>query len=106
MAYIQIQWTSEHAEEAKKIARELIKKRWVACANIFPEIDSIYMWQGKIQEDREVKVFFKTRDEFFSRVRDYIIQHASYDVPEISKVSIAEGNPEYVAWLYEHVSIE
>lgn len=105
MAYIQIQWTSENIEEAKKISRDLVKKKWVACANIVPDVLSIYIWGGKIQEDREVKVFFKSRDEFFAKVRDYIIEHASYDVPEISKVAITDANPDYINWLYEHLTI-
>lgn len=106
MAYIQIQWTSEHIEEAKQIARELVRKKWVACANIVPDVESIFLWQGKVQEEKEVKVFLKTREEFFAKVRDYIIQHASYDVPEVSKVPITDANPDYINWLYEHLTIE
>lgn len=101
MAYIQIQWTCQNQEEAKKIAKELVKRKWVACANILPFVDSFYLWEGKLKEDREVKVFFKTRDDYFARVRDYIIEHASYDVPEISKIPITEANPDYIAWLVD-----
>lgn len=103
MAYIQIQWTSDSMQEAKEIAKTLVKKKWVACANILPHVDSFYLWDDKLQEDKEVKVFFKTKDAFFARVRDYIIEHANYDVPEVSKISISDANPDYIAWMSEHL---
>lgn len=106
MSYVQIQWTCNNIEEARKISQELVKKKWVACANILPHVESIYYWNGKIAEDSEVKVFFKTRDEYFVKILDYIIQHGSYDVPEISKIPILEGNPEYIRWLEAHVAQE
>lgn len=104
MAYIQIQWTSDSLEEARDIAKALVKKKWVACANILPHVDSFYLWDDKLQEDKEVKVFFKTKDPYFARVRDYIIEHAHYDVPEISKILIADANPDYIAWMSEHLT--
>lgn len=106
MAYIQIQWTSDSMSEAKEIAKTLVKKKWVACANILPHVDSFYLWDGKLQEDKEVKVFFKTKDAYFAKVRDYIMEHASYDVPEISKIAISDANPDYIAWMSEHLTEE
>lgn len=99
--YIHIYWTCANLEEAKRISKELLEKKWIACANIIPEICSLYSWKGKIQEDREVKVIFKTCYPFFERVRDYIIEHGSYDIPEISAFSTLGVNPAYTAWLEE-----
>lgn len=99
-AYIQIQWTTDDIEEAKKIATYLIKNKWVACANIIPNITSIYSWEGQIQEEHEVKVLLKTREENFPKIRDYIIDKGSYDVPEVAKILIDESNPEYTKWLH------
>ncbi|NGX37749.1 MAG: Divalent-cation tolerance protein CutA [Chlamydiae bacterium] len=106
MAYIQIQWTSDSLNEAKQIAKELVRKKWVAVANILPYVDSFYLMDGKMQEEKEVKVFFKTKDELFAKVRDYIIQHATYDVPEVSKILIADANPDYISWLFEQLAEE
>ena len=101
---IQIQWTAESLEEAKKIAKELVEKRWVACANILPQIESIYLWEGKLEEGHEVKVFFKTGETFFQKVLQHITQNCSYDIPEVSKICIDEANPQYEKWLEEVVS--
>ncbi|NGX40124.1 MAG: Divalent-cation tolerance protein CutA [Chlamydiae bacterium] len=104
MVYVQIQWTTESLQEAKTIARALLEKRLIACANILPEVQSLYLWKGKIEESTEVKVFFKTTDSLFLKVRDYILEHASYDVPEISKIEITGANPAYTTWLQESVT--
>jgi len=97
--YIQIQWTSESLQEAREIAKALVEKRWVACANVLPHVESFYLWEGKLEEGKEVKVFLKTSEANFGKVRDYILAHASYDVPEIAQLPITAANPEYVSWL-------
>ncbi|MEO0928536.1 MAG: divalent cation tolerance protein CutA, partial [Cyanobacteria bacterium J06643_13] len=38
--------------EGQAIATELIKAKLAACVNLFP-IDSIYLWQGEINQERE-----------------------------------------------------
>ncbi len=105
MPYTQVQWTTNSLEEAKAISKSLIEKKLVACANIFP-IESLYQWEGSLQEDKEFKVLFKTLDEHFSPILDYILEHASYDVPEVSKVPILEANPAYANWVEECVKNE
>ncbi len=98
-AYIQIQWTTDSLEEAKKISHRLLEKKWVACANIIPNVLSIYSWHGKIQEEEEIKVFFKTVEDLYEDIREYITAHASYDVPEVAKILIDDSNPSYTEWV-------
>lgn len=99
--YVQVQWTAPNEKEAREIAKALVQKKLVACANILPHVDSYYIWQNELKEDREVKVFLKTRDDFFQKVADYILSHTSYEIPEISKFSITDANPDYIAWLFD-----
>ncbi len=95
---IQIQWTAQNLKEAKQVVRSLIEKKWVACANLIPVV-SIYTWEGSLEEGNEIKVFLKTKDEYFCRIRDYIIDEGAYEVPEVSKFLIADANPMYIDWL-------
>jgi periplasmic divalent cation tolerance protein len=96
---ILILWTGATREEARRICYELVDKRFVACANIIPHVESIYLWDESVESANEVKIFLKTMDLHFERVRDYIKEHCSYDIPEVSKILIDAGNPHYIQWL-------
>ena len=96
---IQIHWTCASLEEARCITQELLQKKWIACGNLIPSVESHYVWEGKLEVAREVKVLFKTKEEFYSKILEYIVENGSYDVPEVSKIEIAETNPKYIGWL-------
>lgn len=99
-----ILWSSATLEEARRICHELVEKRLVACANIIPHIESIYLWKDGVQNGNESKVFLKTLDAHFELVSDYIKEHCSYDVPEISKIQIDSGNAVYFQWVEDVLS--
>ncbi|MDQ7056059.1 MAG: divalent-cation tolerance protein CutA [Persephonella sp.] len=37
----------------KKIAKSLVEEKLAACVNIIDGLNSIYYWQGKIEDDNE-----------------------------------------------------
>jgi len=100
---IYIFWTCRDQAEAKKIIHGLLDKRLIACASIFPEVESIYRWEGKVEESREVKVVLKTLAERFDAIQSYIQVHCSYEVPEILQVDVVQGNPRYVSWVLQEL---
>jgi len=104
MSMIYIFWTCRDKIEAKRIIHELLGRKLIACASIFPEIESIYRWEGKIEESREIKVILKTFPKHFDAIQKYIQAHCSYEVPEILQVDVAQGNPAYSAWVANEIS--
>ena len=96
---IYVFWTCGDKVEAKKIIHELLDRRLIACASIFLEIESIYRWEGKIEEGREVKVVLKTLPNHFDAVQNFIQAQCSYEVPEIVQIDIIQGNPNYLSWV-------
>jgi periplasmic divalent cation tolerance protein len=102
-AYIQIHWTCGSLEEARKVARLLVQQRVVACANIIPWIESIFLWKSEIDTQQETKVIFKTKKEHFEEVKKTILEHSKYEVPEILEIPILRGNESYLTWLEESV---
>jgi periplasmic divalent cation tolerance protein len=97
--------TAASADEARKIARELVERRLAACVNIIPQIESIYRWQDKVESAqewlllKEWLLLIKTNADQFPAVRDAICELHSYDVPECIALNIEDGSPEYLQWL-------
>lgn len=101
---IYIFWTCRDKEEAKQIIHGLLNFHLIACATIYSEVESIYRWEGKIEQGQEAKVVLKTRSEHFETVQEYIKAHCSYEVPEILQVEIARGYPPYLEWVEQQTS--
>lgn len=102
---IYIFWSCRDQLEAKKIIHGLLEKQLIACASIFPEITSIYRWEGNIEESLEVKVILKTLPQHFDHAQSYIQKECSYEVPEIVHVDIVNANSAYLSWVTDNVNI-
>lgn len=91
---------------ARSVARQLVERKLVACANIGGPMQSIYHWQGKIEESEEIMVFFKTTRERFSEFGQALRALHPYEVPEIVAVPICAGLPEYLGWVEDCCAAE
>lgn len=104
MEYIWIYITAGSREEAKKLAYELLHRRLVACVNILGAIESLYWWEDKIQEDKEVALVAKSTRDLFARVRDCVLEIHSYDCSCVVALPIVEGGFEFLTWIKETLS--
>ena len=95
--------TAKNKSEAKKIGRELLKFRLAACVNIFDNMQSMYWWKGKIQNEKEIVLIAKTTKKLFSKLSAKVRSLHSYSVPCILQLEVTDGNKEYVKWLLENV---
>ncbi len=86
-------------ETARRIAQQLVSENLAACANIIPAVESIYRWQGKIENAQEALAFFKTTAARYATFQDRLKTLHPYDVPEIVRLRIADGLPEYLQWV-------
>nr|VFJ73385.1 MAG: divalent cation tolerance protein [Candidatus Kentron sp. FW] len=84
---------------ARTIARALVEARLAACVNIVPGIQSVYRWQGKIEEDNELLMVIKTHQRRIIELQQAIRDRHPYETPEIISLPIDTGIPEYLAWL-------
>jgi periplasmic divalent cation tolerance protein len=93
--------TFPDAETATRIARQLVTEKLAACANIAGTVQSIYHWQGNIEEAQETMVFFKTAAARFEGLQTRLRTLHPYEVPEIIAIRVADGLPEYLQWVAE-----
>jgi periplasmic divalent cation tolerance protein len=96
--------TAPNEEEAAKIAKILVEERLAGCVNIIKDIRSIYSWQGKLEDEKEVLMIVKTRLELFSALTSKVKELHSYTVPEVIAMPIVDGSEEYIKWLKEATS--
>ena len=94
--------TFPDSEIARRISNQLVSERLVACANIFPSVESIYRWKEKIESGNETFVFFKVSEGRQSAFQDKLRSLHPYDVPEIIFVPVTGGLPEYLQWVAEN----
>jgi periplasmic divalent cation tolerance protein len=98
--------TASSKEEAEKIVRRLLKERLIACANIIGPVQSLFWWQGKIDEAQEHLILMKTRKDLFSKLSEKVKALHSYQIPEIIAVPIVEGFKPYMEWLESSLKID
>ena len=91
--------TASSMEEARKIGRHVVENKIAACANLISNINSIYRWKGKIEEDAEILLLIKTVEEKADEVIAAIEKIHSYDTPECIGFKIDKGSKKYLKWL-------
>lgn len=91
-------------EVAREIARKLVEAKLAACANILPQVESIYHWQGKIETADEVMVLFKTTHAKYAAFAQRLKELHPYKVPEVVAVDIAAGLPDYMQWVADSIA--
>lgn len=91
--------TCPSADEATKIARELVQKRLAACVNLVSGVRSIYHWKNEIEESDEVLLVIKTSRGLFDQVRSEIEKLHSYEIPEAIALHVVEAAEQYLEWM-------
>lgn len=84
---------------AKNISMALVEKKLVACVNILPQMQSIYWWQGKIEQAQEVVVIAKTTKQCFEKLQEFVLSMHTYECPCIVALPIENGNKDFLAWI-------
>jgi periplasmic divalent cation tolerance protein len=91
--------TCGSAEEASRVARSLVEARVAACVSVIPGVQSVYHWQGKVEDSPEWLLIIKTRRELFADLCTELRKEHSYQVPEAIAVAVVDGLPEYLSWI-------
>jgi periplasmic divalent cation tolerance protein len=84
-------------EEAKRIAKSLLGKKLIACANIV-QSDSIYCWKNKLCSEKEAIAIFKTTEKKSAAAEKETKKLHSYELPAIIKIN-AKANKEFEKWV-------
>ncbi len=84
---------------AQAMARALVGAKLAACVNILPGVQSVYSWQGEVEEANEVTLLVKTTRARYAQLQQAIVAAHPYDVPEVIAWPLAAGHPPYLHWV-------
>ena len=96
--------TCKDAVEAQKIASSVVSERLAACANVMPQHQSFYWWDGSVQTGQEVAVILKTREDLFRQLKARILELHSYDTPCIVALPIEAGHAPFLKWINDETA--
>jgi periplasmic divalent cation tolerance protein len=102
MKYIVVFITVPSFDTGRKIAKTVVEEKLGACVNITKsEVNSIYYWQGNIEDDTEHLLIIKTREDKFKNLVEKVKELHPYTVPEIIAMPIVLGSEDYLNWIDE-----
>ena len=96
--------TFPNSEQARQIGTLLVERQLTACVNLVPAVESIYRWQGKVENATEVLAVFKTTAAAFPAFEKALAELHPYEVPEIIALNPAKISETYAAWVCGEVS--
>jgi len=91
--------TVPDGETGRRIAREIVESGLAACVNRLPGVESVYRWEGRIEEDGEELLVIKTRADRLANLVDAISRAHPYELPEVVAVPVTGGLEGYLDWV-------
>lgn len=95
--------TAPNAETAEELGRTLVSERLAACANVVPNIVSMYWWEGELQRDDEAMVILKTVRQRAEALEARAVELHPYSVPEVLVLAVSGGHVPYLDWVGNEV---
>ena len=91
--------TCGNAQEAERLATELVERKLAACVNTIERMASTYRWRGQIERSQESLLVIKTTAERYPAVEQAIRERSSYELPEVLALPVEQGSMGYLEWL-------
>ena len=96
--------TAPNKKEAGQIAKKLLDKRLIACANVISKVNSYFVWKNKIQNSKEIIICGKTTLKNQKKIIKVVQSIHSYSVPCIIFFDIKNGNKDFLKWIEQSVT--
>ncbi|AAW71354.1 divalent-cation tolerance protein CutA [Wolbachia endosymbiont of Brugia malayi] len=97
--------TFSNVKEAKAVSEELLNKKLIICVNIFPKVNSLYLWKGEINSSCEVIAIMKSRSDQVDKIVEKVEAMHSYDQPAIVIIPIEKVNKSFANWVNSVIDV-
>ncbi len=91
--------TARNKDEARHVGRALVESRLAACVNIIDGMNSMYWWNGRVQDDSEAVLIAKTKESLVPELVAKVKELHSYECPCVVAVPILGGNADFLNWV-------
>ena len=98
-AFVLVLSTCPDVATAQRLATAIVDEGLASCANVVPELRSVYRWQGRQEHSRESLLLVKAPSARFGAIEARLRELHPYELPEIIGVPIIAGSAAYLAWL-------
>jgi len=88
----------KNLKEAQKFGLALLRKKLIACYNIWP-VQSGYFWNNKLFQGQEINLEVKTLDKNYQKIIKFVKRSHSYRVPYIMKVKPQKVDKLFLDWV-------
>lgn len=88
---------------AHKTATTLVHEHLAACCNLIPAIQSVYWWEGAVQQTDEAVLIVKTTAVLAETAIGRITALHPYENPAILQLPVCGGAPDFLHWLAKSV---
>ncbi len=95
--------TTSNLEEAKTLSKILLDKKLIACSNVFPQMNSFYAWEGKVESSNECVLVLKSFKEKYSLIEEVVLANHSYEIPCLLTLKLENVNKQYLDWMKSQV---
>ncbi len=101
MTLLAVFTTLPNAESAREMARMLVERHLVACAQL-EAIESFYNWEGALQHDPEYRLTLKTTADLYPAVEAAIRERHPYELPAIFALPVVQALNSYDNWIQQN----
>jgi periplasmic divalent cation tolerance protein len=99
--YVVVMTTLPADADGPAFGRALVSERLAACVNLLAPMESVYRWEGNLEQETERQVIIKTTRDRLNALWERVRELHPYEVPEFIVLAIADGNEAYLKWIGE-----
>ncbi|HSP10580.1 MAG TPA: divalent-cation tolerance protein CutA [Candidatus Dormibacteraeota bacterium] len=96
--------TTGGRDDAERLGESLVVEHLAASCSVVPTVHSFYFWEGQLKREHEALLMVRTTESRAAAVKEYVLSHHDYALPEILQVAVESGSPAYLKWLEEQVA--
>jgi len=89
---------------AHAIAAKLVEGELAACVNIVALVQSIYRWEGRVQEDGEALLLVKTTRAAVAPLEELLREIHPYETFELLALNVTAGSSPYLRWISDSIA--